>query len=102
MDPEELDKKFTELADNFQKRFDDLNKKVEERLSRLEQKPAPSSTPPPRLKKHHDSVFWGLVLLIIGIILLGNDFRWFYLDIPVLPTALIILGGYLVIENRQR
>jgi len=95
---DDLDKKIENLITSVEKRFAEIDKMIEERLSG---RPKSDSTEAKhRVKKHRDASFWGIALVVIGFILLGNHFHWFNLDIPVLPTALIILGCYLILENR--
>lgn len=101
MSLEDLDKKFEDLTAKMEKRFDEFREKIEERFT--SQKPASEAQDESQgeLRKHRDTPFWGVVLVIVGVILLGNHFDWFDLGIPIIPAALIILGCYLILENRQ-
>jgi hypothetical protein len=94
MSLEDLDKKFDDLLSQVDKRFEDLGKKLEERFS---YRPLGSE---PRLKPKRDSAFWGVALVLVGFVLLANHFQWLNDDIPLIPTVLVLLGLYLIIENR--
>ncbi|MBU0520478.1 hypothetical protein KKA00_03560 [bacterium] len=102
MSLDDLEKKFTEFADDMEKRFNDFTQKLENEFFSKKtetEKLQQIHKPPP---KGRDAAFWGIVLVVVGVILLGNHFRWFYLDVPLIPAALVILGAYLIMENRQR
>jgi hypothetical protein len=102
MNNEEIEKKLSEFAETIQRQFDEMKKHIDERLSKIEAISEPPKITVPKVKKRCDSAFWGVVLLVVGIILLGNYFRWFYLDIPIFPSILVILGAYLILEDRLK
>ncbi len=102
MNTEEIEKKLSRVAETLQRQFEEFKKQVNERISKLEENRAAPEKPLPALKKRHDGVFWGAVMVVVGIVLLGNYFRWFYLDIPIFPAILVILGAYLIFEDRRR
>lgn len=103
MNLNELEKKFSDFAEEVEKKIEEFGRQIDERFSNLtasekEKQPDPSVPS----KRHSDKLFWGIALIIVGIILLGNHLRWFILEIPWIPAALIILGIYLVFENVQK
>jgi len=102
MSVDDIEKKFTEFANNMEKRFNEFTQNLQNDLKggKTETEKLQQVTPPRR--RDRDAAFWGIVLLIIGVVLLGNHFHWFYLDIPLIPAALVILGAYLIFENRHR
>jgi hypothetical protein len=95
MSLEDIDKKFEELISQVDKRFEELGKKLEDRFSY-------HSTTPTKPIGHRarDSVFWGLALVVVGLVILANHFHWLNDDIPIIPTILILLGLFLILENR--
>jgi hypothetical protein len=95
MSLEDIDKKFEELVSRVDKRFEELGKKLEDRFSY----PA-SSQPKPKPSRTRDSIFWGAAMMVVGLVLLANHFHWLSEDVPVIPTVLILLGLYLILENR--
>jgi hypothetical protein len=95
MSLENIDKKFEELLSQVDKRFEDLGKKLEDRFSYHAEAP---SKPHPR--RARDGIFWGLALVIVGLVILANHFHWMHDDVPVIPTVFILLGLYLILENR--
>lgn len=95
MNTEDLEKKLDEAVLRLEKRLEDMGRDLEARFSG-------GSTPPAERRTHRgkDSPFWGTLLVVLGFILLANHFDWFHLNIPILPAALIVLGLFLVIENK--
>ncbi len=96
---DELDKKFKDLSDSIERRFEEIHRNIEESLSTVKSVKKDHGTPH---QKSRETPFWGIALVIVGVVLLGNHLNWFDIDIPFLPTALIILGCYLIIENIQK
>ncbi len=92
--------------EDLEKRIDDALAKLEGRLENLDQELEgkvnaalhPEKRMPARVNR--SGAFWGLALIVIGVVLLGNHFEWFDWHIPLIPAALIIIGVYLLIENR--
>ena len=76
MSLDDLEKKFEEFTR-------DIEKRIEEFTRRLDAKLSGGKTPEPEKKgttgspRRHDTTFWGIILVIIGVVLLGNHFRWF-------------------------
>jgi apolipoprotein N-acyltransferase len=58
--------------------------------------------PQKRHRKHWDSPFWGIVLIVVGFIWLGNNLHWFRIHLPIWPLVLIVIGVYLLLEHRHR
>ncbi len=57
-------------------------------------------------RKHNrinkDGLFWGLAFIVAGTVWLGKSIGWFYFNIPIAPTALIIIGLYIVLSGNKR
>ena len=51
-------------------------------------------------KKKKEGGFFGFAMIVVGIILLGNEMGWFRWDIPWFPVVIILIGIYLIIEHR--
>lgn len=92
---DDLDKKFEDLVSQVDKRFEELGKKIEDRFSYHL-----SGASQRKISRASGGSFWGVALVLGGIILLANHFQWLGDDIPLIPTILVLLGLYLVIENR--
>lgn len=45
------------------------------------------------MQNESKSLVWGIILIIIGFLFLGNNLDWFYFDWATLWPALMILGG---------
>ncbi|RJP73680.1 MAG: hypothetical protein C4524_14280 [Candidatus Zixiibacteriota bacterium] len=97
MSTEDLERRVEDIVARLEKRIEDLEKSLDQRFS-ASGSPLPPLTPPHR--RSRDNSFWGIALLVVGLILLANHFDWFYFEIPWIPAALIILGLYLILENR--
>ena len=97
---DDLDKKFNELAAKLEKRFEEFRTKIEDHLSHPQPATEEKTEKQPELRRYREVSFWGVVLVIVGVILLGNHFNWFDVEIPIIPTAFIILGCYLILEHR--
>jgi len=52
-------------------------------------------------RRERRGVFWGLLFILVGLVWLGKSVGWFDLDIPLLPSALIVVG-LLIIYNSRR
>ena len=48
------------------------------------------------------NIFWGIVLVAIGFVWLGNNLDWFRYEIPWVAVGLIAGGVYLIIHNLER
>jgi len=94
MNLDDLEKKLEEATARLEQRIEDLGRRLEERTSGL------SRTPSERKTHQRESPFWGIVLVVVGFILLANHFDWFDMRLPLIPAALMILGLFLLIENR--
>ena len=46
--------------------------------------------------------FWGIVFVVAGVIWLGNQFGWFYYDVPWAALFLIAGGLYLLVRHWDR
>lgn len=81
---EEIGKKVEEKGEAFGKRVEEKAKEFEKKIDG---------------KDHGHHLFWGFVLLAVGIIWLGNNLNWFYYDVPWIAVVMIAGGLYLVIRN---
>ena len=101
MSLDDLEKKVEDFSKDIEKRFEEFTRRIEDKFSG-DKKPENGKNGFPCVPRKHDTTFWGIILVIIGVVLLGNYFHWFYLDVPIFPTALVILGVYLIIEHQRR
>jgi fatty acid desaturase len=46
-------------------------------------------------------VFWGLLFILVGLVWLGNSVGWFDFDVPLLPSALIVVGLIIIFSSRR-
>jgi hypothetical protein len=57
-------------------------------------------------KERNHALFGGLILIVVGVILLGERYDWFGLNIDIglgkiWPVFVIIAGIYLILTHRQ-
>ena len=99
---EKFEKKIKQLEDRIESigkrveaKGEDLGKRIEEKAEEISKK---ADFP----KYHGHSLFWGIVLVALGILWLGNNLRWFYFDVPWLAVITIAGGIYLIIRHWER
>ena len=99
------EEKFEEKMKHVEARLEDIGKKVENKGEafgkRIEEK-AKEFEKRVDGKGHGHHLFWGIVLLAVGIIWLGNNLNWFYYDVPWIAVLMIAGGVYLIVRNWDR
>jgi Flp pilus assembly protein TadB len=55
-----------------------------------------------RVCHHGHSLFWGIVLVVVGLIWLGNNLGWFMYEIPWIPVIMIAGGIYMILRNWEK
>lgn len=97
--------KLEEKMKEVEKRLEEIGKKVEakgEEIGKVVEEKAKTVKKDLEYKGHHNhSLFWGLVLVVLGFLWLGNNLGWFYYDVPWLPLVMIAGGIYLILRNRD-
>jgi hypothetical protein len=91
----------------FEEKLEETIKKFEARLKettdQLEQKLESKLWVQQKVKKHRNTEqFWGIALLVVGLILLANRFDWFNWHLPLIPIALIVVGAYFIFTGSDR
>lgn len=88
-----------------EQRLDAVEKRLADLAGRLEEVAGRTAEPtPPDLNRtyrrpYRANVFWGLVLIVVGLVWMGNQMEWFDLHIPFLPVVAIILGLHLLMKS---
>lgn len=99
-----LEDKIKDLENRLGRQVRDLEKRLDEAGRRLERKidaAVGSGTQPEdeeASKPSGGGLFWGIVLLIAGVIWLGNNLDWFYVDVPWV-AVMLIAGGITLIAR---
>ncbi len=95
-------KKTISWEEKIEQKVTDLEKKVE-MMGKGAKTITESAKGDTRKEGHHGhTLFWGIVLIVIGIIGLGNNLRWFVYDIPLIPVIMIAGGIYIIIKNLEK
>ena len=91
----DVEKKIEELGETIGTRGEDWGKKVEKKAKAFAEKVE---------KDGHggQSIFWGIVLIVIGFLWLGRNLGWFLFNIPWFPLILIAVGIYVVLKYWDR
>lgn len=99
------EEKFEKRMQHFEKKMDALGKKIEEKGESYSKEFEEKAKALHR-KVHHKvndkhQLFWGLALVILGLVWLGNNLGWFHYSIPLIPVAMIALGVFLILKYRE-
>ncbi len=106
------EKKSPSWEDKFEKKMNKLEKRLDEMGNRLEDKGEAFGKQMEDKAKHWSdevchrnacghSLFWGIVLIVIGFLWLGRNLDWFMYDIPWVPVIFIALGIYFILRNHE-
>ena len=99
------EEKFEERMRIFEKKMEAMGKKLEEKGEvcgkEFEEKAKAFQS-----RMHHKvhgkhRFFWGGVLVVVGLVWLGNNLGWFQYSIPLIPVAMIALGIYFILKHRE-
>lgn len=87
-------------ADNTQLRLDSIERKLDELLSRSVSDSAKTKS---RRRGLRERIFWGVFILVLGLIWLGQNFGIEWLNnLRFWPVAVIVFGLYLIFGGRDR
>jgi len=91
-----LEKRIEEIGKTVEEKGEELGKRVESRAKKIQNR-----------FEHREcgrghSLFWGIVLIVVGFVWLGNNLDWFDYDIPWVPVAMIGVGIFLIIKHWER
>jgi hypothetical protein len=95
-DLSKLSEKMENLAEEVNQQVEEVVKKVDEKIEQIGGEPRKKS------RKHWDNSFWGIVLIVVGLLWLGNNLHWFRIHLPIWPLVLIVIGLYLLLDHRHR
>jgi Flp pilus assembly protein TadB len=103
--PPSWEEKFEERMRTFEKNMEILGKKLEEKGElvgkELEQKARALKDKASHGTHSKHQLFWGLALVIVGLVWLGNNLGWFQYSIPLIPVAMIVAGVFLILKHKE-
>jgi len=90
-----LEKRMEEIGKALEEKGEQLGEKVEDKVKTVDKK---------MWGRRHSghSLFWGIVLIVVGFVWLGNNLGWFLYDIPWVPVAMIAVGIYLILKHWEK
>jgi hypothetical protein len=96
MDEKIFEEKIEETTRRFEERLKDFEERLEEKFD--------TKYWEHRRWTHsrRSGEFWGIVLLIVGFIFMAENMHWFHWDFPLIPTAMIVVGIYLLFRSFNR
>ncbi len=83
----------------LEQRLEAMGKRIDDLVERTGQRIDPTCTRRPY--QSSGRTLWGLVFVLIGFVWLANRMGWFYFDIPIAATVLIVIGLYLIVTSRR-
>ena len=99
----ELEERIDELGDTLEKKAENFGRIIEKRgkdfSEKMESEAEQLKSRIVKKGRGSHNVFWGIVLVVMGILWLGKNLDWFYYDIPWVPIALIAGGIFLIVRN---
>ncbi len=105
---EDLERRIEEMAREMESRAQEFSERLEQMGERLantfdSRRPAAPEEVKgrPFRRRRHDSLFWGLVLIAVGVFWMGRNLGWFWWHVPLWPVLLIALGLYLLLRSAQ-
>ena len=101
---ESWEEKFDAHMKRLEDRIEEIGKKVEskgEEISKKAQSKAKDLQHEVEAKTGSHSLFWGIALIAVGLIWLGNNFGWIDYDIPWIPVGMIVVGAYLILKHHH-
>lgn|GEM_PF-1689344 len=97
----DAEEKINKACDKFDDKFveeklknlrDELEKKIDEKFSGRQS----------HKNSRRSGEFWGFILVVIGLVFLAENLRWIDWDLPFWPTALIVVGAFMIFQSSYR
>ncbi len=88
----------TKIAE-LEQRLETMGRRIDDLAERAGQRIDPTGAR--RRDPSNSRSFWGLIFLIVGSVWLSNRMGWFYFDIPIAATALIVVGVYMIVTSKR-
>lgn len=102
--PESWEEKLDAHMKRLEARIEEIGQKVEtkgEEFSKKAHSKAKDIQHEIEARSGKHSLFWGIVLILVGLIWLGSHLGWIHYNIPWVPVAMIVAGIYLILRHRR-
>jgi hypothetical protein len=102
--PEPWEKKFDAHMKRLEERIEEIGKQVEvkgEEIGKKAQTKAKDIQREVESQPGMHTFLGGIVLIVIGLIWLGNNLGWIEYDIPWVPVVMIVIGAYLILKHHH-
>ena len=90
-----LEKRIEEIGKYLEEKDREVEEKIENRIKAVDRRIGSG------FHSGH-GLFWGIVLIAVGFIWLGNNLDWFSYEIPWVPVTMIAIGIYLILRYWEK
>ena len=98
MDEKKIEEKMEEISRKVESKMKEMGDLVDEKLK---EHFSEDKTHHHKRRNVNSTSFWGIILIIFGIIFLADNINWIHWHLPILPIALIIVGAYLIYGGKH-
>ncbi len=100
---EAMSERLEKIGENIADRVEDFEENLNENINKSSESDESKSGIEKKLRRSRrnrgDTFFWGVILIAIGTFWIARNLGWFVWRIEFWPSALIILGLYILIRN---
>ena len=95
---EKIEEKIEQAAREFKEKAKEIGERIEKEFK---SEAGERGRHDPKHRPHRSANFWGAVLIIIGFLFLAENLRWIDWDIPFWPIVLIVVGAYIIYDQKR-
>lgn len=99
MDEKKIEEKIEQISRKVEEKAREIGNIVDEKIkAHLGDKERRESE---RVRHKRNREFWGVVLLIFGLLFLAHNMFWIGWDFPIWALGMIVVGLYLIFRKRN-
>jgi len=98
MDEKKIEEKIEEISRKVETKMKEMGDLVDEKLK---EHFSDAKTHHHKQRYMHSTNFWGIILIIFGILFLAKNIHWIHWNLPIFPVILIIIGAYLIYGGKR-